>query len=375
MSPKTLAILAIDHYRRARPIENVRQWAASRSIETVAIDLSSLQEENASRRQNAPWEKIGALYAPMLGDHGYFGSIPTDIPVILDWEFCAGDGRETDKCFQTHRVAVRRAFGGPVRFNAEFQVPFLHLPARAPEPTQRDVIVFDVHKWLKLPWHATLLSYLAIIGLGYERLCKAAGCDLKFYLASFYSLAPYLEGAQAFVEHNSKCHGPREQRPPNNPLRVIEEHLIPPCPKAEDYVALIARARLFITDNGELADQDIINAGTLGAPIVLVSRNPFCAPCGMSFSVGKAASAIEPRFAQLLDAAERNRVRIGLDGDFERAFTIGEAPRWDPEVLASAYMKSWDLLWDWATTGRIDASTHEAILRSKGAPHHAVFNG
>jgi hypothetical protein len=356
MAIKNLAILKSSHYRRLKSIENVIIWAENRNVEwhkVVENDIS-----------NIDWGTIGLLYIPLNRDMYFLKDIPENIPVVLDFDGALGGVLDNFAYLQRHRFSFRRAFGGQIKYNPEFQVPYLHLPLKPNSNTrvngEKNIIIIDTHQWLSTSWHFSLLSHLFFLAENYEKICNLLQLEIKFYLTSFMNIKPYVDASFNFIISNGKH--PSLNKFPENYMNKISFNLIEPAEKVEDYYQLLFQTRLFISDHGDLADQDIVHVGSLGVPLYLIPRVPFRPSKGITFSIKESVFIIEPRFKSLLEDAEKNRIKKKYD--YMSILKLEKVDCWDNEILTSAFLKSWDLLWEWATYNKINKLVNEAVQNS-----------
>jgi hypothetical protein len=201
------------------------------------------------------------------------------------------------------------------------------------------------------------MALLTALGVHCAQLEKEAGHPVRFYFTSFTNPRPYHRAAEAFLEVNGVV--PPYIPNKDNPIQPIVDRLIPPCQDVAEYHRLFPRARLFLTDHGDLADQDVVHAGAAGVPIMTVPRNPFTASNGITFSFAAAGEMLAPGFGDLLRSAEAQRIRPELG--MQRIFRTASVPAWDNDVLTTAFLRSWDLLWDWARHDRRDLALLTAM--------------
>ena len=348
-----IGIIDLEHYRRVQPIKNAVKWAKKKYIPYELLFKESIY--------NVDWSEFSAIYIPLTVDLAFLEYVPPEIPIILDFDGSKGEYLEHDHFLINRRFAFRRAFGGKIEYNPEFQVPYLQLPLTIPESIERDVIIFDIHVWLQMYSQCTFLSIMALMSAEYSRICTIANCKLKFYLTSFTPIKPYCDSLDVFTQgiNSAKNHNVKL---PLNPLKSFIDNLIPPIDSVADYHNLIGRARLFITDHVDLADQDLIYACSVGTPIYNVSRNPLNPSKKIDFTLIDSVNLIEPRFQSLLDNAINQSMCI--DVGLKNIIKKEKVKPWDKEILESAFLKGWDLLWQWAVKGHIDTNVNDAVKKS-----------
>ncbi|HCJ11892.1 MAG TPA: hypothetical protein DHV51_02200, partial [Opitutae bacterium] len=179
------------------------------------------------------------------------------------------------------------------------------------------------------------------------------GRPLRFYLTSFVPLKNYMTPVHAYLAQIPNA--------PQNSLEVIQANLIEPCANLKDYYKLLARTKVFITDHGDMADQDIINAGCAGTSICLISRNPLLTSLGITYSLHAAAQCVDARFYSFLQGTQKSLFRPSRS---LTDFVKHTATPWDREFVSQLYFKIWDMLWQWAITGKEFPEVTEAVFKA-----------
>jgi hypothetical protein len=363
---KQLGILtSASSARKADLIRNVVYWCEQRSISYRLIpETVRLERDEVSQ--------LGALYKPLtLGSLTQLQHFPCDIPIIMDFVGLPASAKSvagTGSILQGRRVALRNAFGAQHSHSPiEFQVPYMARPLCPSSSSIRNVIVFDVKPFHSLATQAAVLELLADIAANLTRLEEVSGTKLTMYLTSFMPWKVYRDAIQAFVDCKEVTGAT------TNPLDLLHDALLPPAVRPEDYESILKRARLFITEHGDLADVDLLQAGSLGVPILLYNRSAFAATTGIQHLVKEGAIAIDARFENLLIDAERRRMR--REWGYKRIFQIEKVEPWPYEILESVFLRGWDMLWDWALHGSINEKVNEAMRKprkwNKGLRTHA----
>jgi hypothetical protein len=306
-----------------------------------------------------------------LGSLRQLDNFPRDLPVILDFvnpPSSAVSRAESHRLLEGRRIALRNAFGIQHTYSPiEFQVPYMGRPLRPSSASMRNVIVFDVKPFHSMATQAAVLELVAEIASNFSRLRDISGVDLKLYFTSFMPWQVYRDAMQVFVDRN-EINGITE-----NPIDLLQDSILPPAIYPQDYVSILERARLFITEHGDLADVDLLQVGSLGVPILLYNRNAFAATSGIQHLVKDGAIAIDNRFETLLVNAEK--VRMKKEWGYRRIFKVEKVAPWSHEILENIFLKGWDMLWNWGLHGAINEEVNEAMRKprkwNKGLRTHA----
>lgn len=347
----SLLIVNLNQYRRTKLINDVVKWAEANHIPYLIKSKDTLSDLN--------WGIISLIYLPLLHDVKCLENAPDSIPIVMDFDGALGGLIDNSQILERHPYAFRRAFGGPIKYSPNFQVPYIHLPLELEPSNKRDVIIVDTHQWMQLPWQLSMLAFLSHIALEYDRLCKMAGCQLKIYLTSFVKLDRFKEATEILDRFRNDHPGSIKI---SGTLDIIKDNLIPSMEDISDYHNLFTRARLFVSDHGELADQDIMHAGCAGVPIYLISRNPLRPSLGITSSILEAFKVVDKEFGDFFEGAKS--ILCGPSPNYHNLFKKNDFPSWDNDYIKKVYMKIWDLLWHWAKTGEADFSVNEAIKES-----------
>lgn len=347
----SLLIVTVNQYRRTKLINDVVKWAEAKHIPYLIKSNDTLSDFN--------WDECSLIYLPLQRDVKCLKNAPDSIPIVMDFDGAVGGLIDNSQILERHPFAFRRAFGGPIKYSPDFQVPYIHLPLDLEPYDKRDVLIVDTHQWMKLPWQLSMLAFLAHVALEYDRFCKMADCQLKIYLTSFVKLDAYEEATEVLDRF---INGHPASLKISGSLNIIKNNLIPPKSDTYEYHKLFSRARLFVSDHGELADQDIIHAGCAGVPIYLISRNPLKPSLGITSSILEAFKAVDKEFCDFFEGAKS--ILCGPSPNYNSLFKKNDFPSWDNDYMKKVYMKIWDLLWHWAKTGEADFSVNEAIKES-----------
>ena len=344
------------HYRRQKLIQDVQRWCKSFGI--------SYQTWSPDDPTAPDWKTIGAVYFPLEGELKYLKDIPPDIPLIFDFDGASGGILRSAEYLEGRRFAFRRAFGLNCRYTPELQVPYCHYPLQTTSTDKRDVIILDTHRWLPLKWQFRFISILCQMVEDLPLLDKLAGKRVSFYVTSFVPLEPYAASAQKWMDDMralTKGFDVKEgfDVKTHNIIRLIIDRLIPPLENTDDYHQLFHRARLFITDHADLADQDVVHAGCAGVPIYILTRNPWHPPLGIVHSLADACGILVRDFSKALDTF--NDLLVQNSRNPENIYNHNPIA-WDHKVFEELYANSWKTLWDWAIHGINNEEVTNAIL-------------
>lgn len=366
---KSLVIIDSANYRCQMPISSAIKWASLRNIPTKRVpehDLSSCD-----------WDSVAMVYFP-LPQPLRFASITSilhSIPVVFDFQSEAFI--EKLSIFDTHKIALRRAFGGPIRVTPSYQVPYIVPPNVCMQSTKRDVVVFDIHHWLPLTTQFEFVALLNAFDSLYMEVCSTVGSEVKFYFSGLNTANTYLLSQRALVagilKRQRHCKLPFGENMsrilgPNYALSVVRDHSLPPATSPSEYSKILSSALLFITDNGDLADQDNMKCVVEGTPILILGRCPLVKSGTITHSLAPALSHMDSSFDEFFNLARQMAVSPGADlADLIRP--SGFAPLGDsvPNLLSE---KAWDSLYDWATEGKSDKDLLQIIADSEKPEHH-----
>lgn len=277
--------------------------------------------------------------------------LPKNIPLVVD---IATAVKSKNNIFEGRRVAFRNAFGTSIEpWIAEQQVPLLPPPLALMKGIKRDVVIFDVKDFHDAGTHLLIASYLAEIAQSIDIIEKKLGIALKIYFTSFFDYTIYQKLLLTINESKSiKCSG-------EDIWSKIESRLIKPAADHEEYLNLLQRCRLLITEHGDIADADVGFALCLGLPVMLYKRLLFSQSCGFQSSVLGAMRHLNNNIDDLLKQA--NRYRVKEEWGLKNILSISNVPPLPFESCESIFMKSWDILHDWAASGKTDKDLNEKM--------------
>jgi hypothetical protein len=347
-----ILVLNPGQFRRDKLIRDVQQWAGSRNIAFSEFSPQSADQEDFSG--------AGAVYLPLYHHLDILDSIPADIPVILDYDG-AVEINGVDR-LATRRLALRRAFGGPPpkSLRPEFQVPYIHKTLSPEKESSRNIVIIDLHHWLPPACQFSFLAHLSELNAHYDFLSAQLGSPIQFYFTAFVSPEPYHE-----LSSNLESILFRHTRKKINEVTGLDNvinNLIPPFEDISDYHALFQKSLLFITDNGDLADQDIVHAISAECPIWVISRSPFKNFSRISYTLENALKRLVPDFLPFLETANRNLA--GPDQPFRNILKAQGVKNDSISLLESAFFNTWDALWTWAIDKEWDPAISKLIDES-----------
>lgn len=353
-SIRKVLIAELDQFRRHRLIECIESWATSKSLEVERIDTRSL-----AKRQTTASELI---YVPLSRNWDFLKDIHPKTPVLVDCDSLPSLG---DPILHQKKTAVRQAFGGKIEKYLNLHLPYIHPPSalrRAPHP---DVIIVDWRYWLSAPCHLSFLSLLAQLSIDYERLRSRLGRPVYFYFTGFGSPNTYTSAVESLKASLKSALD--KQHPGTLPKPLpwdnVLNNTLPPEKELSAFDTILQRGLVFITDNADLADQDIAVAGSIGIPIKICSRNPWKSQEKVTTSLHPALLCIEPAFGIFLDDAQRIILKSGdLVDDIETGLTMSP---WNRDLQQSIFEKTLDQALEWANGRSIDPKLQEAFKKTR----------
>lgn len=351
---KVLVIVADSFKQNRKNIfsKNICSWGKSRNIDVSIIPYQDLK--------NVDFSEVSFCYFPLrLAKYSdVAGFIPDNIPLVLDY-----DNSPIEEPI-THRTAVRNAFGAPLntwRTQPQQQIPMLQAPIRPlKKRLPKDVIVFDVKNFHELSTHFQVSSIISEMFYHVniiEDLENKMGIPVKIYFTSFFDYSIYKDLFD--IAMNKKWFMDR--------FRVrweeIEKRIIPPAKDHDDFMEIMNRCRLLITEHGDIADADVIAALCLGIPTLTYRRVVFAQSKGFSSTVLDALLTMDPLMEKRLELA--NMTRIREEWGLSTALRAGAVPAWDIDCYEMTYFKSWDILHRWAVEGIVDKKMNEEMHRKR----------
>lgn len=351
MSEKVIKVLMDDYYSQNRKqslIDNMAYWCEKRDVRYEHCTPNSLSELDP--------EKVGAIYHPLSSF--YFDEpelFSDEIPFIID---VATPYRGTENIYADKKIAFRSAFAMPTgKLNPELQVPMLPRPLKPQDGVRKDVIVFDVKDFHDEETHFYVMSLMAQFAREWKKLEKIAGHKLFIYFTSFMKYEEYLKFF-SLITRLDQFSGASE-----NHFEQLKDRVIPNQDSTEDYHRLLQRARLCLTEHGDIADTDLTQMACLGTPILTYKRVPFAATTGFQHMAIKGAEILHPNIKS--DLRQLNRFRVRENWGLQNIIRIKNVPPWDFDEYENLFLKSWDILWEWALTGNTDEKLTAAMSSGK----------
>ena len=151
-------------------------------------------------------------------------------------------------------------------------------------------------------------------------------------------------------------------------MERLDSRLIKPLDNHSEYLELLERTRLLITEHGDIADVDLLHSLCLGIPTITYSRDTFAKSNGFQSTILPAWCLIDKRFKSYLYISNLYRVTEGVGANF--ALKINKVPKWDFRMYEESYLRSWDILLDWAENKNINEDLNKAL--SKGSWNRGV---
>ena len=142
-------------------------------------------------------------------------------------------------------------------------------------------------------------------------------------------------------------------------VEFVKKRLIPPVPDHSDYLRLMQRCRLFITEHGDLCDADVVFALCLGLPTLTYSRDSFAMSNGFQATLLRALQVIDPEILDIIHSV--NRFRVTEEMGVIHALRIGSVPAIKASLYEKYYLRTWDCLYEWATEGIVDKDLNDAV--------------
>lgn len=335
-------------------IQGIRRWAKQPTIDAAfwaqqkSIPYTILEEVP---ERDFDWDTVAAVYHPDGIANSSPWAIPMDKPVILD---CPHNiPPNLDSTLFQRKIALRRAWGGRASISPELQVPYIHPCLTKPHAGPKSIVIIDLHDWLPVSCQLAFISILSDLNEAWDSISNDLGYPLRFYFtagmipsdyASIHSeLVNRLEKRKANTLHirdSLRLRG----------LTNIVNHTIPPQNDMDDHNRVFAQAMLLITDNGDFADQDIAKSISTNTGIWIVPRSTVSPISLLGSTIPNAISMIDSRFHDFTIHIQKKLIRpSGL-----RSFLRPEGFDYQASgYLNSLYLKSWDILWEWATIGTL----------------------
>ena len=163
----------------------------------------------------------------------------------------------------------------------------------------------------------------------------------------------YEDVFEALVKHN--FHNVSDGQ-----LNILRERLIQTAESTQEYQDLLHRGRLFITEHGDIADTDLAQVLCLGLPTLTYKRFPFSESTGIQHSAIKASRLLDSEIDLRIE--EMNKYRVKEEWGLHRIIRVESVPKWNFAAFENMYLKTWDMLLDWAQNGTVYKEMNEAML-------------
>lgn len=323
---KTLAVLDFNRRRTDRLVSGFQDWCQSRNLGALVFGEQSVGELTR--------EDVQLLYLPLTRDLRFLENVDPGLPLVLDYDGANGDELIGGPLLEGRRVAFRRAFGGRTPWTPEIQVPYFHWPTVGERSRLADTVIFDTHQWLRPSFHLALLGLVDALRLHCAKLEENIDTRIQFYISGGVDAKHYLDILDA-----AERFGPG--------LRTfLEERLLPVAETKKSFDEILARTLLFVTDHGDIADQDVSEVLALGRPIYVQARDPFRTPTKLSSTHMSVVRKIAPELESAINRANQVQERVEnnpVAGILSRFQEPG--PR---QLLMDVYDVSWTVLLRWS---------------------------
>lgn len=348
MSKRILVPIAEDfeNRRKASLVENIKYWANRRDIDVDVLKLSEINGVN--------YEKYIFSYKTLtsLGDEDFI-KVSGNLPLVIDRATIADPAMPN--IYRGLRIAIRNPFASDVSaLTPEQQVPLLPQPYTATKRNiLRDVIIFDVKQFHDTTTHLYVAALLASVLSVLPRLEKDLGFKVSIYFTSFFDYGLY----ENLLEVVGTAATVSKDQP--HLRELLKNRTIPPLRDHSEYLSLMERGRLLLTEHGDIADSDVVHALCLGVPTLTYTRDTFAISNGFQCSALQGVSILDPAIQARLDRANLYRITESLGAGF--ALRIGQVPAWDVSEYEKLYLRSWDILAEWAETGVVNAKLNKVM--------------
>jgi len=274
-----------------------------------------------------------------------FNILHDDMPLVFDLDMPIKKSIN----LSNKKIAIRAAFGEipSLNFTPEYTIPMLPLAIKySADNILKDVIMVDVKSFhYAADTHFYVLSILANMAREWLALEEIVGHKLYIYLTSFMQLSQYINVFKSLVEQQQF----RGVNP--NTFDILNDRLIENIASNEEFENLKLRTRLFITEHGNLADADLVEALCIGTPLLTYKRFCFTRTSGIHHSAINALKYLDKDIEQRIAFADflRMKEEYGL----RNIITLDNVKSWNAEAYEEMFLKSYDLLIDWILDGTI----------------------
>lgn len=359
MSKKILVAVQneFEKLRKISYLKNIEYWTSKRDFELEILDIKSLEEDKNDLSE------FSFVYLPhTLYDTKVVKTLEKrpDLPIVVD----RATPVKGKNIFQNRRLAIRNAFGSNTQlWEPEQQVPMMPHPYNPVlGECTRDVIVFDVKQFHDYHTHLYIASLLLNTLTALPKIEESLGKKISIYFTSFFDYSIYFEFYKVLKNFNDL------KKPKDDLMERLDSRLIKTLDNHSEYLQLLERTRLLITEHGDIADVDLLHSLCLGIPTITYSRDTFAKSNGFQSTILPAWCLIDKRFKSYLNISNLYRVTEGVGANF--ALKINKVPKWDFRMYEESYLRSWDILLDWAENNNINEDLNNAL--SKGSWNRGV---
>lgn len=343
--------------RKQGLINSVGKWCESRQLNLLIKQPEELEFIDLDR--------VVFFYGILTGtDWGFFESLPKEIPVVLD---TATPIRRVPEGLlaSDRKVALRKAFGtSEGDLVAKQVVPMIPPPkelgatiSERNSSREKDVIVVDTKPFHEASAILEVASLLSSLMLEIDKCDEILNSECKFYFTSFMPDSLFTELIRYVESHEVIT---RE----SNTSVELENRLLPSGASNSDYSSILDRCALFITEHGDLADFDLVQVLTRGqSAVALYKRNYFSESNGFQSTLDDALDWLSPGLK--INILEMESARVTPQQGVIKMLK-SSPPQLDRVLYEKAYLKSWDVLLEFSTTGRIDNRLNDLVRSGKG---------
>lgn len=338
-SKLSIGVVNLKSRRTDRLVSSFLLWAEAEGQNAKSFNLSEILKGELP-------SNLGLLYIPLTRDLEFIDEIPKEIPLVIDYDGALGNILIGGELLSGRKYAFRRAFPGATPWHPSIQVPYCHRPSVL-EPLEPDVVILDTHQWLRPSFHLALLAIADSLYQMVDKLEKARKKKIYFYLTGGFDREQYFRVIREVETFGGGL------------LSFMKERLIPEAQTKEDFDSILGRCLLFVTDHGDIADQDVSQIVAMGRPVHVQSRNALIEPLGISSSLEKIFEEISTSFRPMIQAADRLRTSVRED-----PLSTLASLKFNSENMAvfeEMYSVTWNILIDWSK-GSIDSSGWEKAI-------------
>ena len=341
-------------FRDFQRVEGVEAWCRHRGVSFECLSPEMFA--------GTDWSDCTLLWMPFLNpgeDTTYedrcqqLQNVPETVPLALDIKSCTSHPwlDAIAASLSGRKMACRVVSPHDTRGLFQIQEQYGHYPVPLPPAPEKDVLVVDIHKWEDSLRHFQVLAFLVDLAANYDEACSVAGHQLKVYLTSFTTIAPYSDALSAFEKH---AYGTVS----GSTLGSVRENLIAPAPTREGFREVLGRARLFVTFHNNLTDMLLFEALANEIPTAILRGGP---------SAGHHQRLWVPErnrnlsFRRWVLEAEESLVDLEAMRDGFAYLRLPPQQLDSQRVLKNVYLQVWDRLWEWAVSLRQKQQTGETV--------------